>query len=1019
MYNVYIKNFKRSDSIVTTEEEMFSIPSSNTFPVLKPVVKTSEDAADNYSFTMESNSPYYDALLPLKTIIRVVYDGDIIFYGRVLNVSASTVFQTKSVTCEGWYAFMNDTFYEGVQEKFRQDITLEQYYTNILNNHNSNDPSKEIRKGNLIGMTLPTELKKYEPTAWTDTVSLIGNLTSNYGGHMRIRYNGLIPYMDWYKYYFRDLGDGQRPAVTVGKNILDIFSQQSIDNIFTYVIPIGGADKNGKQIYIDGYKWSGNQTYSGKAMPVAFIRNLYTDLELTDEFHSYKDYRDAEANYGIIYKTMSFGDANTQEKLWNNTKKWIKECYFGLADSFTVKAIDFHIQDQSIPKILVGECVDVTYIIVRNGIPVWETKKLVCKSVQYDLFNPENNSYTFGIPTDMLGYDQNGKNYSQQSAKTASSSGGRKPINSGGEDDELTRLKIYEIIGGQVGDHIYTGTEPADSFYWDNEELSGTVYCIDPDEITTGDIAELNAKKFEAQLVGKITLPGQTVKWVAVSTERGLFAYENTRHINIVRHWYLKYNESKSGTKYKYTPSSSGKSSIEDYAKLIEDDTNASWGGAAAAASFRANGRISGSVNKCYDPNVCTQQEARADPKLVFSAQIVGKFTLNNNEKYVAVSKEHGVFGFNASARGIIPATHWYNYVKGENYDNTSGVFTEENTGTVYTTSDGNPDSEKTIVMKTQTLTGEGSEGEVLIGYDLTAPGDKWKIKLNIPIQYTDKDGNVQIKDGFVSASDFNIEEIPSFKTKLGIFDVVIAGKVDAAEIEADLAYLRKLNSDVIIANTYVRSDHIRCNDIGAVSYLLNVPSEGGSGYDVAYLQNSFSSCLVWAGTGTGGNNNELGRIYFQFSKIGGGIGQTVNFKIADTRFYQDGVAAARNEGYDAYHSMFITGGSSNTQISSVTIPAGESRNFYPTFQKTDGTYQHGSLIRVTAEEGGGDDVTFVNSKCYATSISSPQATDDDGNLHQCIFVKDIGEILSTHKSIRIIFKVGSTEHYYYFAINR
>ena len=133
MYKVYINYFKRNNQLVTTEELMFTVPSINGFPIQKPIVKASEDSAENFSFTMDYNSPFYDALLQFKTRIRVVYDGpngtdsadsDTIFYGKVLNVGTQTVYNTKNVTCAGYYAFFNDTYYEGKQETSRAKITV-------------------------------------------------------------------------------------------------------------------------------------------------------------------------------------------------------------------------------------------------------------------------------------------------------------------------------------------------------------------------------------------------------------------------------------------------------------------------------------------------------------------------------------------------------------------------------------------------------------------------------------------------------------------------------------------------------------------------------------------------------------------------------------------------------------------------------------------------------------------------------------------------------------------------------
>lgn len=975
MYNIYISNFKRSDSVITTEEEMFSVPGSN-FPVNKPMVKCSEDSADNFSFSMESNSPFYDSLLPLKTLIRVEYDGDDIFYGRVLNVSASTVFQTKSVICEGWYAFLNDSYYEGKQEKFRDKTTLEQYFTNILNNHNSNVPDKAIQKGNLIGMTLSTELKKYEPSSWTQSSSLIGNLTSNNGGHMRVRYVNKVAYLDWYKYYFRDLGDGLRPSVTVGKNILDISSEQSVDNIFTRVIPIGGSNNNGTPVYIEGYKPDGQTEYTSKAMPVSYIRNLYTDEELTDEFHSYKDYRDAESNYGIIYKTMSFGDANTQEKLWDLVKKWIKECYLGLADSFTVRALDFHIQDQNIPKILLGECVDVRYLIVRNNSAVWETRKLVCKSIQYDLFNPENNSYTFGFPTDILGYDQNGKKYSKQ--QSLSGTVGNTPKSGGGDDGSLTWREVWHMIGTQRGNKDYTDYAAAVSFY-ENGELSGTVSCFDP-AVTGHETFEPQRDHefvFNAYLVGKITLPGKSIKWVAVC-DKGVFAYEINKNPAPVSYWYLE----KAGTTY--AGATPGSSKSDDYASIIEKDTDPYWGGTTAAESFRNNGRISGSVNKCYDPDACTVQEAQSDPSKVFSAQLIGKFTLNNTLKYVAISKQYGVFGFNASARGIIPASHWYTRVQGTNYDNTSSLVSEEKTGETYATSDGNPDSSKTIVMQPQESTGQGSTGEIKVGRDPNASGDGWKVKLNVPIQYQDADGNTQTKDGFVSASDFNVSEIPSFKTKLGIFDLVIANKVEAESILADLAYLRKLNSTSISADTYVSTDTLYTNKIFAHD-TIQLASGGTKHYVYETSSHTFyylDDCLHSLDA-----SEEDGVITIIGRRLNGSTASTATFNMAATQFYKDAVAAATKDGYDSNHSMYISEENSSTKVTSVTLDPGDTKKYNPAFLKSDGeTYQYGDLLTVNARAINNQDKGTIHASTSENTTITPDSEYD--GISQVIIAK-------------------------------
>lgn len=883
MYSVFINYFKRNGSIVTTEELMYEVPNASGFPVQRPIVKCTEDSAENYSFTMESNSPYYNSLLELKTLIRVMYGGDVIFYGKVLNIATSTVYNTKNVTCAGYYAFFNDSYYEGKQEKHREKMTVDQYYTNIINNHNAMIPNRPITRG-TVGVTLPSEQEKYEPTSWSQTSNLLNGLTSSYGGHMKVRVEGNTQYLDWYKYYARDLGDGLRPEVRVGKNILDLSSEMNSNNIFTRVIPTGDTDKNGKTIYIEGYN-----SYDSKIMPVSYIRNLYTDVELTDEFHDWKDYRDAEDNYGIIYKPMSFPNADTQAKLWDEVKKWIKESYFGIASSFTVKAIDLHIQNGTYPKILLGDCVNVTYLIMRNGEPSWVTKKLVCKSVSYDLFNPENNSYTFGVPSDLL--DRNRVNKKSSKSTVSGALGGNRPPK-GTEDEELTWHKVWQIIGtipvasGDTTNPLYPygGTDAASSFK-NSGAVTGSVQCYDPSEMPDNYPTNHLDLWFDATNIGKIVLPGRTVKYIAFSGDRGLFAYEGRQNGPRVMYWYSK----KKG--YTFQTPEAALSTFKKFVKIIEEDTDATWGGTTAAESFKNNGRISGSVNKAYDPTRCTAQEAAEDPKLVFSAELIGKFTTNDQLRYVALSEEHGLFGFNSGARGIIPATHWYNRISGIKYDNTSGLVSEEETGDVYATDSDTPDGNKTVWLKTKELTGQGSQGEILVGYDLTGTEDNWRVKLNIPIQYTDKDGQTVTTDGFVSASDFNLEEIPSFKTKLAVVDVLVAGKVDAVDIEADLAYIRDLRSDQIVADTYVRAENgyfdgiytqgISVNNGGNYRYVGDA-SQGAP--IIAYLQKCFNNLSL---------SESNGVITLTLYPADGSAGISDSFNMAATQYFINAVAAA------------------------------------------------------------------------------------------------------------------------------
>ena len=998
MYDVYIRYYKQGNTIINDETLMFSVPNTDGFPVNKPVVKADEDSAENFSFSMESNSPYYDAMMPLKTMLRVVYDGDVIFYGRVLSVSTSTVYHTKSVTCEGYFSFLNDTYYEGVSEKTRKKITASTYLDRIISNHNTNAPAKSINRG-TIGVTLPSEEEYYEPTGWTQSSTLISNLSNNIGGHIRVRYSGTTPYLDWYKYYTRDLGNGNRPSVRIGRNILDINAEFAADEIFTRVIPIGDTDSSGKTIYIEGYKWNGSTAYPNKVFPVSFIRNLYSDAQLTDEFHSYTDYRDAETNYGVIYKTMTFSDADTKEKLWNMTKKWVKECYFGMSTSFTVKAVDMHIISTSNPKILLGECVDVNYMINRNGSISWENRKLVCKSVSYDLFNPENNSYTFGFPTDLLEHNRNNKKSSKKKNTASDASAPKKTVSSKEPDKSYTWYKIYQMIGSRDGPGEYEGTAAARSFYA-NGELSGTVECIDPDEqVALADIEqgfvndhindyiqsrptydETKIKKFTAKLVGKITLKNSSgsllsVKWVAISSERGIFAYVENRKYNMVSYWYVK----EKNVKYESEGKGANISSFETIAQMIEKDPDPTWGGAANATAFRNGGKINGSIGKAYDKTEHTLREAQNNPEFVFSAELVGAFS----NKYVAISQEHGVFGVYAGARGIIPAEHWYSHVEGLTYDNIQSGFNTE-TGEFYLTDDNEVDGNKTIIME-PTFLGTDSKGKALFGYDLTSDTPKWKIELNVPIRYTDKDGNVVIKDGFVKADDFNIESIPSFKTKLGVFDVVIAGKVNATDIAAERAYINRIRGDTIVANTSVRAALIRGNTLRSDDFIINVTGSQDNPDGASHLGDCLKTCTVAKGKGIAAENDDANKYYLKFTNAKNialtNIELPIDEDLASVRDYVNKIKSATIYNNTSVRADGIYGNTIRGSDVQILGPGGQ--------QNPSGHYSMKTDLVKTAwfETGTGNDagkIILHLSNCNGGEIAAPNF-----NIADTQFYKD------------------------------
>lgn len=765
MYDVYIKNYKSGNSIVTTETKIFGVPLNDDtigFPVSRPNVKGSEDNADSFDFSMENTSPYYDSFLELKTLLRVEYDGDTIFDGRVLTIDGSTIYQTKTVHCEGSFGYMNDSQYEGIQEKRKSKITWSEYYNRLINNHNTmvgtDNPEKVITRGTVTidgstTFTPTTETRQYEPSSWTKTSSLISSLVSEFGGHIRTRYQNGTRYLDWYKYYARDLGVN-RPTVEVGVNIVDLSTSDSnIDNLFTYCIPIGASNSNGEPVYVDGYVYTdknGNQhTHSGKAVPVSIIRDLYTDSQLNDDFHNASDYSSAKANYGSIYRPENFGGAKTKEQLWNFMKEWMKNCYFGLATSFTVRGYDIHITDPTKAKILVGDCVNVKYYIVENGVKTFVTKRLVCKAVTYDLFNPENNSYTFGIPGEILKhtYSEGRKSASEQ--LTGGGGGG------GDGDDkqyELTFLDIARKIQDAAGESdVYGGNAAMDSFLA-NGQCSGSVWLYDPAELPS-DEDPPNPRAhpeiaFQANIVGKLTHRGAT-KWIAIS-DRMLCAFMNVRpdrdEAQPVSFIYERYSKS-----HKYP----GYNSKYEPIQLANDELEV----------------VKNLGLKLYNDGGLK----------IVAEKTVGVFDTVVNMGTNLIDGLSGFLGLKGPKSRLKVSTDGDNAgSKQVNIDAESNTLTlGDIVNNIF-----NPKVEV-----------DGDAGKAKVG---KKQNDAWEVLLNETITYEDDQGVTHTEPGFVVCNDVNIPSIPSFKTKLAIVDTLIANTATIGQLNAANARIATLEADSI-----------------------------------------------------------------------------------------------------------------------------------------------------------------------------------------------------------------------------
>ena len=482
MFKIYIKDFHKNGypDPIPTETLIQTIPatSENELRFISPIVKCEMGKVEGFDFSIEPGTPYYDAFLQMKTFIRVTYDNETIFYGRVLTIDNNGFRGTRKVRCEGPLSFLMDSPVEGIEETKRPIITTLQYIQQLIANHNAyinNEANKCFEVGNVPGhysnindeQQIKNDSRRFGSDSWTDTKSALEDLRSHYGGFLRTRAGeiGSPIYLDWMNHYFNPTTVSQ--TIEVGKNILDISNITEIDNVFTAIIPIGR--KNVTQSDTGNSSSRQDNLYiDGKVLRVPDIVSYFESkgVSLDSGYHTRDDYWRAIDKYGMIIKTVSLTDSTTKEKLYADACEWIKNNYQGEVTKFTIKALDMHmiegITGKTTSRIMVGDRVNIIYPVGKeDGSFEKRMTTQTCLSISYDLYHPENTSYTFGIPANILT-----KTYGIRK-KTGSVNSVSTQKNQVGGADQPREKKWINIAGEWLMDHLFEYNPPSKSGqYW-------------------------------------------------------------------------------------------------------------------------------------------------------------------------------------------------------------------------------------------------------------------------------------------------------------------------------------------------------------------------------------------------------------------------------------------------------------------------------------------------------------------------------------------------------------------------
>lgn len=319
--------------------------------IIAPRLKCEFNKTDSFSFTLPPGHAMKSAISRMKSIITVTANGTEIFRGRVLE-DKQDYFNQLEVQCEGEMSFLLDS----LQRPYKFKGTTTEFLQMVLEKHNQQVSADKHFSLGVVSAAFDKRKFSSDNIDYKNTLADIRSvLIGRYTGFLRVRYADGVRYLDFLEKYNETSGQ----KIEFGVNLLDIEKHTNAQEIFTVLVPLG--------------KYEGNSRLT--------IKSVNNGLDYIE---------DAEgiAKYGRITKEYVWDDIEDPQQLLDLARTKMNEA--ASIDTLTIKAIDLHLLYANADNISLGDSVHIL------SAPHGFDKELVCSAIDFDLFNPENTTYTFG-----------------------------------------------------------------------------------------------------------------------------------------------------------------------------------------------------------------------------------------------------------------------------------------------------------------------------------------------------------------------------------------------------------------------------------------------------------------------------------------------------------------------------------------------------------------------------------------------------------------------------------------------
>ena len=308
-----------------------------------------------------------------------------VFKGRFKSVVTAADGQSRTVTCEGELAYLDDVKSDAYNfSKYDYRQTPEWFFNKFIANHNSKvdsigfkDERYKFLKGNVTVSAGDSGDNKIAVSDedYTNTFdTIMQKLVNVYGGFLQVRHTDDGNYLDW----LASPETANTQTIEFAENLIDINRTFDADGMGTVIIPLGQEDNEGKRVTIAGFDYS----------------SMETDTDIvhhTDDDYIYSI--SAVLKYGWIEKTLIFDDGiYSSLSLYKLAKDYLNNV--GKSQSIELSAVDLSAVNASFESFKLNQYVEIT--TAPHGI----TGALyTAKKMSISLVNPAANKITLGSET--------------------------------------------------------------------------------------------------------------------------------------------------------------------------------------------------------------------------------------------------------------------------------------------------------------------------------------------------------------------------------------------------------------------------------------------------------------------------------------------------------------------------------------------------------------------------------------------------------------------------------------------